>query len=145
MSQIDGVITTANKVLSIFDGSFSLGALASNLANQYAGQACQQLDYMVGSQVNRALSPVTGAVGTATGTVYGTTVGGVNVGTSVLGATTTSTSGYQIPYTSSVTGVSNTSNQNWTGAAQTTAQQQGFFSKINPFKSEVQNVPDPLK
>lgn len=145
MSQIDGVISTANKVLSIFDGSFSLGALASNLANQYAGQACQQIDYMVGSQVNRALSPVTGVVGTGTNAIYGTNVGGVNVGTSVLGAITPSTGAYQIPYTGSATGISNNSNQTWTGAAQTSAQQQGFFSKMNPFKSDVQNVPDPLK
>lgn len=139
LTQIDSVITTANQILSIFDGTFDFSALATSLVNKYAEQACQQVDYLVGAQVNRALSPITGGLSTLNGTLNGTTVGGVNV---LSTAVTPSTTAYAAPYLGTQLPANNPS-QTWTGAAQTTAQQ--FFSKINPFKSNVQNVPDPLK
>lgn len=163
IKQIDSAITTANQILSIFDGDFDFDALATSLVNKYAEQACKQVDYLVGAKVNRALSPATGTSVTGTlntinntingatvggGTINGATVGGVNV---VSTAVIPSTSSYQIPYVGTALPANN-SNQTWTGAAQTTMQQaqtamqqQGFFSRINPFRSNVQNVPDPLK
>ena len=139
IGQIDNAINTANSLLSILDGTFDFSALATSLINKYAEQACQQVDYVVGAQVNRALSPLTNGLSTISTTLNGLNVSGVPV---VSTAVTPSTTGYQPPYLAPTLPPSNSS-QTWTEAAQTTAKV--FFSKVNPFKSDVQNVPDPLK
>lgn len=147
-SSINGVIDTANKALSIFNGGVDFGSLASNIGNQLASAACKQVDYVVGQQVGAVTNGINGAVGQVTGTVNGlgvnTPLGNVNAGNTIGGAVTPSTNtSNNIPYvnTNGINNATSGATSTVTNAVNSGASSVGgFFSNINPFRRTVDEI-----